>query len=606
MGKDTTKRVFKFAIIGIILAIVNFLIYTFLARVIMNSNELLWVDSIIAYILATILAYFLHSKVTWKERKPTKAGIIKFFLWGGVVGIIVSPFFTWFFQQITPLYQFGHNISSVIGLPFDYNFIESTGVFVLTTCVTMVLNYLFYDKLVFGETKNTTHKFDFSRLKDKKTIASILLYLIPILFFVVTCFLITTSGEDNFQGAGNWRNGFEVNPIGDAVNAFNFNSRITDMYAWPIIDFYDYQFQFGPDTILRLLDVAITVAVFYFATYIILGRKPKLIIKDALVFCATFVCFIITPFGRPFYHEFSMIHNYVPLALSTLIFSIPYLRLITKNPIKNQKLLNILMPIIGIYFGMVATVTPLAFLATIIIYCFIKRKKLTRPPLWFFTGIAATIIGFLICWLAGAGVNHYTNPTVAATFDYVSLSDVFSDPATAIPRLLWHEVYNFGLTLLPLIVIFIICYVFSKPKINFKKLPSSTKNLILAFGVFVIIHILGASLIKAEPRILIPAYLMGLIIIFKVFAENIHSKFLGASIIVLAVAILILHTVFLSLYHHTSSEMLEEIKNSDQTEICLESSRVRPPRIPIIDLSQASIYWGAPVPIYGKTITVCK
>lgn len=612
----TTKRIGKFAIIGIILALFNFLIYTLLARVIMNTNKLLWFDSIIAYCLSAILAYILHSKITWKERNSTKSGILNFFLWNGAMAIIISPFFTWFFQQIIPLYQFAFNISSSINLPFDYNFIESTGVFVLTTCVTMVLNYLFYDKLVFGKTKKSKHS---DKTKDKiiaikttkdakkTTIFAIILYSLPILFFIVSYFLITTSGEDNFQGAGNWRNGFTVSPISDAIGAFNFNSRITDMYAWSAIDFYDYQFMFGPDTILRLIDVALATAVFYFSTYIILERKPKLIIKDALVFCATFVCFIVTPFGRPFYHEFSMAHNYVPLALIALVFLIPYLRLITKNPIKNhQKLLSIAIPFLGIYFGMSATITPLAFIAATILYCIIMRKKLTRPPIWFFTGIISTVIGFLICWLAGSGVDHYTDPVVASTFDYISLSNILENPLTELPHLLWHEIYNFGIVLIPLIIIFVICYIFSKPKIKFKTLPTTTKNLILIFSIFIIIHILGASLIKAVPRLLIPAYLMGIVIILKVFTPHIQSKIIGVSIVTLTTLIVILHTCFLSVYRQTTNEVLEEIKNTDATEMCIDESRVKPPRIPVIDLSQASIYWSAPEPIYGKTITACK
>ena len=147
----TTVRVGKFAIIGAILAVFNFIIYTFLARVIFNTNELLWLDSIISYALATILAYILHSKITWKERHITKRGIFMFFLWNGITALAISPFFTWLFGFIKPVYHFAHSISSAINLPFDYEFIESTGIFGFTTCVTMILNYLFYDKLVFGD-----------------------------------------------------------------------------------------------------------------------------------------------------------------------------------------------------------------------------------------------------------------------------------------------------------------------------------------------------------------------------------------------------------------------------------------------------------------------
>lgn len=151
MVQSKAKRSFIFAIVGIILALFNFLIYTFLARVVFNNNELLWIDSIISYALATILAFFLHSKITWKERAVTKRGILMFFIWNGVTAILISPFFTWLFGFLTPVYQFIHQICTNLNIPFDYEFVESTGIFCLTTCVTLIFNYLFYDRLVFGE-----------------------------------------------------------------------------------------------------------------------------------------------------------------------------------------------------------------------------------------------------------------------------------------------------------------------------------------------------------------------------------------------------------------------------------------------------------------------
>lgn len=153
---SNTKRVGKFAIIGIILALFNYLIYTLIARLILNNNELLWIDSIISYALATILAYILHSKITWKERPVTKRGVAMFFLWNGITAILISPFFTWLFGFLTPFYQFIFNISESLHLPFDYAFIESTTIFCLTTCVTMILNFIFYDKLVFGTNQEST------------------------------------------------------------------------------------------------------------------------------------------------------------------------------------------------------------------------------------------------------------------------------------------------------------------------------------------------------------------------------------------------------------------------------------------------------------------
>ncbi len=153
----TSVRVGKFAIIGVVLAVFNFIVYTFLARVIMNTNELLWIDSIISCMLAAILAYILHSKITWKERSVTKRGIVMFFIWNGLLAMVICPFLTWMFGFITPVYEFAYNIFSAIHIPFDYAFVESTGIFCFTTAITMILNYLFYDKLVFGAEKKNRH-----------------------------------------------------------------------------------------------------------------------------------------------------------------------------------------------------------------------------------------------------------------------------------------------------------------------------------------------------------------------------------------------------------------------------------------------------------------
>ncbi len=154
--RNTTKRVGKFIIIGIILTLFNFLIYTLIARLVFNNNDLLWLDSMVSYLLTTVLAYILHSKITWKERDPGQSGIIKFFLWNFITALLISSFFTWLFGLITPFYQSIHQICINLNLSFDYNFIESTGIFCLVTIVTLILNYLFYDRLVFGTSKKTT------------------------------------------------------------------------------------------------------------------------------------------------------------------------------------------------------------------------------------------------------------------------------------------------------------------------------------------------------------------------------------------------------------------------------------------------------------------
>ena len=333
-----------------------------------------------------------------------------------------------------------------------------------------------------------------------------------------------------------------------------------------------------------------------------------MIIKDALIFCATFVAFIITPFGYTFYREFSMIHNYVPLALVTLLFAIPYLKLVRKTPpLKHLKLLSLGMLLLGIYFGMAATITPLAFLITVIIYVIIKRKKLTRPPLWFFAGLLGTIVGFCICWFAGSGINHYTNE---APYDYIALSEIFNN----IPKLIWHVIYNFGIVIIPLLCVFIACFIFAKhrralfTKTHLLSLSKNTVDAIIVFSIFIVIHILGASLIEAPFRLFIPAYLAGIIIIIKLFVPHINSKPLGILIAILTTIILLIHTVLLIKYHFQASQILQEIKTSDTKAICIDYERTAPTRIPIIDLSQANfiVNWWVAQPIYDKDVTFCE
>lgn len=147
---QTTKRAETYTIVGTVVTIFNFLVYTFIARVIFNNNELLWLDSIIAYLISTFLAYFLHSRITWKESRPSKIGITNFFIWNFITAIIISPLLTWVFGFATSIYDLTFSISSYFHLPFDYNFIESTEIFIFTTIITMIFNYTFYNKFVFS------------------------------------------------------------------------------------------------------------------------------------------------------------------------------------------------------------------------------------------------------------------------------------------------------------------------------------------------------------------------------------------------------------------------------------------------------------------------
>lgn len=144
-----TKRASTFFVVGVVLTLFNFGLYTTLARIVIKNNDFLWMAVLVSSVVTTILAYILHSRITWREQKKGRREVIGFLIWNGFEAMVINPVLTWFFGLLTGLYQFAFGISSFLGLPFDYNFVESTGAFGLMTVVIMVLNFFCYDKLIF-------------------------------------------------------------------------------------------------------------------------------------------------------------------------------------------------------------------------------------------------------------------------------------------------------------------------------------------------------------------------------------------------------------------------------------------------------------------------
>lgn len=149
----TSKHVTRYIVVGVFLAIFNFILYSILSNQIINNNDLLWLCAFISTAITTIIAYILHSKITWKERHVSKTAIYKFFIWNIMITVAINPVFTQLFSLITPLYDFVFSIFQTLHIPFSYEFTLTTGAFALTSLLNMIINFLFYDKFVFGKTK---------------------------------------------------------------------------------------------------------------------------------------------------------------------------------------------------------------------------------------------------------------------------------------------------------------------------------------------------------------------------------------------------------------------------------------------------------------------
>ena len=151
MKSETKKHAGRYLIVGITITIFNYGLYTILANLIIKNNDLLWLSTFISTFITTILAYILHSKITWKERSIEKAAIYKFFIWNALLTFPIGPGLTQFFTIFTPIYEFAYNIFQNMHIDFSYEFVLTTGVFVFTSATTMIMNFLLYDKFVFGK-----------------------------------------------------------------------------------------------------------------------------------------------------------------------------------------------------------------------------------------------------------------------------------------------------------------------------------------------------------------------------------------------------------------------------------------------------------------------
>lgn len=394
-------------------------------------------------------------------------------------------------------------------------------------------------------------------MKSKKFLA-ILLYCFPIIFYAICYFLIITSGEDIWQGANT-----KVDIVGDALAAFNHSVRLADMFAWAIINFFDYHFQFGPDLIFRLIDLATALTIFYLATYIVVRRPPRLKLSDALVFCAIFLMVNFSSNGFTLYAGFSLIHNYLFITFFTLAFGIFYLQDIWRKETaasstslslrlqrKHPYLFALFMLVLGFIFGFASNVTAIVFLLALVIYtiyAYIRhRKKLRQQNIhtqkavpnfksqiknfifsWRFTGVIGILLSIALMYLVGSGLGDYdTNPAYRSSCDYLPIGELLENPLAHLGRIFEHNLYNFGRFFLPFIlltVVIAIIFIILRKKPNFTALKPH-RNFLVASLIFIIMHIFAMSQIIYPTRLVFPAYIFACAIYIFILLKLCSNK----------------------------------------------------------------------------------
>ena len=149
------KKFGKFFGFGVITTLIEYIVFTIVARIL--SNDFLWLATLIGGIVGVVASFILNTEFVWKDKKAGKSEAAEVLGYGMVKTFVFKEFFTWVFTLITPVYELAFSISSAIHLPFDYDFVESTGVFGFTAVATMFITYFVYDKMIFTKNKEKNH-----------------------------------------------------------------------------------------------------------------------------------------------------------------------------------------------------------------------------------------------------------------------------------------------------------------------------------------------------------------------------------------------------------------------------------------------------------------
>lgn len=455
-----------------------------------------------------------------------------------------------------------------------------------------------------------------------KKILTYILYALPVVFFAACYFLMTVWGEDIIQGAGTTPDVWN-----DITGAFQHNSRLSDMYAWTVINFFDFQYSFGVDTLFRLVDVAMATGIIYLLTSLILGRWPKAKLKDALVFALSFLVIFITPHGYTLYRGFSVIHNYLIIGLTTVAFALPFARSFAGQEVPKLYRKWWFALLIGLVFGMSSNITPLAFLLSLMLVklwqMWRKHEPFWRLPAWQIWMLAGMLVTVAVAYIFGAGVSTYANnPVYTETYDYVALGEVFTNFGNSLVRIIKHMVvnfgYSFGLVLGMAVLLGGLAGMVAKIQgRKFQLLPEEAKErqLMAVCVVFAAVYLLAGSQIMLPVRLALPAYL-ALVVVLGILVYNwwvrtelVENAALAVLMGMIMLAVVIIKVDFALEYRVVAGQTLTLIEKAEGETVCISPEIAKPKKLPVINLGQDETFaeWALPyMTVYGKKVEYCE
>ncbi len=273
-----------------------------------------------------------------------------------------------------------------------------------------------------------------------RKILCVLAYIVPAVFFVVFYLLMTMTYEDTMQ-----RNSQATDGLGTIlVEVYNYIPRIGEFFQRIAVHFMTFQTSFGLDLVFRLIFAGLSYLVIWLATFVVIGRRPRLEIKDALIFVGIFAAMLLSVCSEAFLHRFSYVSNYVLAVVVLLLFVLPF-RLGTKNA---KWWVVTLCAVNGFCFGISSEVTPLAALMVLagFVVVWLIQKKLGWKDFWTTyraqTGAVLGVLAGLVFFYLGAGLGERTGGAYSEIYDFLSPMLLFSDPLHFVFGMIDHVWYN--------------------------------------------------------------------------------------------------------------------------------------------------------------------
>ncbi len=448
---------------------------------------------------------------------------------------------------------------------------------------------------------------------------SVALYALPVIFCAFTYVLMTATAEDVL-----WKSWMFPNWQSAASYAFGYNARLSDMYAYAADTIFDYKFSFGADTVLRLFDTLMAVGIIYLITAAVLARRPRLRAKDGMAFSLVFLFVYLSPYCDSLMLALSHIHNYLVIGIFSALFLLPFGVKLRGGKLPKGVWFCPVMLVCGFLFGFSSNVTPAAFLVAAACYGIYLLFRGERPGLkrlltsWELYAVIGVLAACVLMYGFGSGVSHYTGGYAAN--DYISLSDVLSDPlfyAFKLKNHIFDNSWDFAPCLAALAVSLI-----AETALYRKRLFGNENGGGVRFSavclLFVTMHTLAVSQIlinvDSNPllRLMMPAYFVTvagvgftLVRLGRLIAPDGRAvTAMAAAVALTAAAVTADMGRFKVLQHRNTADILNYISESEGPDVYVSRSVLDDKRSKLFNFDQYPFVsdWIMPQNIDGKNI----